>query len=78
MRGLGYCGCMATKRQQTMAKRDREFAVLEKRTKKRLRKEAARAEQTDEPTTPEPYVPDADSVRDAQGRVIPVEFNPKL
>ncbi|HVA31248.1 MAG TPA: hypothetical protein VMU58_08250 [Gaiellaceae bacterium] len=69
---------MATKRQQTMAKRDREFAVLEKRTKKRLRKEAARAEQTDEPTTPEPYVPDADSVRDAQGRVIPVEFNPKL
>ncbi len=69
---------VATKRQQTMAKRDREFAVLEKRTKKRLRKEAARAEQSDEPTVQEPYVPDADSVRDAQGRVIPVDFDPKL
>ena len=61
-----------------MAKRDREFAVLEKRTKKRLRKEAARAEQSDEPTVPQPYVPDADSVRDAQGRVIPVDFDPKV
>jgi len=70
---------MATKRQQTMAKRDREQAVLEKRTQKRLRKEAARNEPQDETTTgPEPYVPDADSLRDADGRVIPVEFNPKI
>ncbi len=69
---------MATKRQQTMAKRDREQAVLEKRTKKRLRKEAARAEPQDETTGPEPYVPDADSLRDADGRVIPVDFDPKL
>jgi hypothetical protein len=69
---------MATKRQQTMAKRDREQAVLEKRTQKRLRKEAARNEPQDETTGPEPYVPDADSLRDADGRVIPVDFNPKV
>ena len=48
---------MATKRQQTMAKRDREQAVLEKRTQKRLRKEAARNEPEGEATEPEPYVP---------------------
>jgi hypothetical protein len=64
---------MATKRQQTMAKRDREQAVLEKRTQKRLRKEAAR---NDPPAEPTPYVPDADSLRDADGHVIQVDFNP--
>jgi hypothetical protein len=64
---------MATKRQQTMAKRDREQAVLEKRTQKRLRKEAAR---NDPPAEPTPYVPDADSLRDANGHVIAVDFNP--
>jgi hypothetical protein len=34
----------STKRQQTMAKRNRERAVEEKRTLKRLRKQAAKAE----------------------------------
>ena len=34
----------STKRQQTMAKRERERAVEEKRTLKRLRKQAAKAE----------------------------------
>ncbi len=33
-----------SKRQQTMAKRNREHAVEEKRTLKRLKKQAARAE----------------------------------
>jgi hypothetical protein len=66
---------MATKRQQTMAKRDREQAVLEKRTQKRLRKEAASKEPAAEP---EPYVPDADSLRDADGHVIAVDFDPKV
>jgi hypothetical protein len=56
-----------------MAKRDREQAVLEKRTQKRLRKEAARNEPAAEPT---PYVPDADSLRDAEGHVIGVDFSP--
>ena len=69
---------MATKRQQTMAKRDREQAVMEKRTQKRLRKEAAKNEPPSETAGPEPYVPDADSLRDAQGRVIPVDFDPKV
>lgn len=63
---------MATKRQQTMAKRDREQAVLEKRTQKRLRKEAAR---NDPPAEVTPYVPDADSLRDANGHVIAVDFD---
>jgi hypothetical protein len=34
----------STKRQQTMAKRNRERAVEEKRTLKRLKKQAAKAE----------------------------------
>ena len=34
----------STKRQQTMAKRERERAVEEKRTLKRLKKQAAKAE----------------------------------
>jgi hypothetical protein len=69
---------MATKRQQTMAKRDREQAVLEKRTQKRLRKEAARNEPEGEATEPEPYVPGPDSLRDADGHVIQVDFDPKI
>ena len=69
---------MATKRQQTMAKRDREQAVLEKRTQKRLRKEAARNEPEDEAAAPEPYVPGPDSLRDADGHVIAVDFDPKV
>jgi hypothetical protein len=69
---------MATKRQQTMAKRDREQAVLEKRTQKRLRKEAARLEPEGEATEPEPYVPGPDSLRDANGHVIQVDFDPKV
>ena len=55
----------STKRQQTMAKRNRERAVEEKRTLKRLRKQAAKAEKAaggpmadepmpDEPTSAEP------------------------
>ena len=55
----------STKRQQTMAKRERERAVEEKRTLKRLRKQAAKAEKAaggpmddepmaDEPTAAEP------------------------
>ena len=50
----------STKRQQTMAKRERERAVEEKRTLKRLRKQAAKAEKAaggpmaDEPTSAEP------------------------
>jgi len=50
----------STKRQQTMAKRERERAVEEKRTLKRLRKQAAKAEKAagvpiaDEPMTAEP------------------------
>ncbi len=71
-------GGMATKRQQTMAKRDREFAVLEKRTQKRLRKEAARNEPEGEQAAPEPYTPGPDSLRDANGHVIAVDFNPKV
>jgi hypothetical protein len=57
----------STKRQQTMAKRNRERAVEEKRTLKRLRKQAAKAEKAaggpiadesmaDEPTEAEPHV----------------------
>lgn len=55
----------STKRQQTMAKRERERAVEEKRTLKRLKKQAAKAEKAaggpmadgpmaDEPTSAEP------------------------
>ena len=53
----------STKRQQTMAKRERERAVEEKRTLKRLRKQAAKAEKAaggpmadgpDEPMADEP------------------------
>ena len=50
----------STKRQQTMAKRNRERAVEEKRTLKRLRKQAAKAEKAaggpiaDEPMADEP------------------------
>jgi len=50
----------STKRQQTMAKRNRERAVEEKRTLKRLKKQAAKAEKAaggpfaDEPLAGEP------------------------
>ena len=50
----------STKRQQTMAKRERERAVEEKRTLKRLKKQAAKAEKAaggpmaDESTSAEP------------------------
>jgi hypothetical protein len=50
----------STKRQQTMAKRERERAVEEKRTLKRLKKQAAKAEKAaggpmdDEPMAGEP------------------------
>ena len=50
----------SAKRQQTMAKRNRERAVEEKRTLKRLKKQAAKAEKAaggpmaDEPMPAEP------------------------
>jgi hypothetical protein len=50
----------STKRQQTMAKRERERAVEEKRTLKRLKKQAAKAEKAaggpmdDEPMADDP------------------------
>jgi hypothetical protein len=51
----------STKRQQTMAKRNRERAVEEKRTLKRLKKQAARAAKAAGETSPyEPREPDAD------------------
>jgi hypothetical protein len=55
----------STKRQQTMAKRNRERAVEEKRTLKRLKKQAAKAEKAaggpfgGEPFDGEPVAGDA-------------------
>jgi hypothetical protein len=51
-----------SKRQQTMAKRNREQAVEEKRTLKRLRKQAARAAKAagETPDTSESTTPDAE------------------
>jgi hypothetical protein len=43
----------STKRQQTMAKRNRERAVEEKRTLKRLKKQAAKAAKAAGETLPE-------------------------
>jgi hypothetical protein len=64
------------KRQQTMAKRNRERAVEEKRTLKRLKKQAARAERAagelggpelDAGSAPDAESePDAESGRDAE------------
>jgi len=70
----------STKRQQTMAKRERERAVEEKRTLKRLKKQAAKAEKAaggpmaDEAMADGPDGPMADESTSAE----PIEAEPNV
>ena len=48
---------MATKRQQTMAKMQREQRVREKRAEKALKKQAVIAARNAPPVEPDPYAP---------------------